>query len=354
MKHTQEKVVKKLLISRDELIEKIYKIREEIGHDDIKINIHETVYDDETKELWIITKDRPDKSTIIGKGGWVVGRLKEELNINAIHVESYSDFILKKYHMELSIKTLEDFSQQNPMIARKPINNLITLLKDKIENLYSFNLKEYLKEKNYVEKDNEAIVALSGGADSTFSVIIAKMLGFNPIAITVDPGTIVLPKQFKENIENITQELNIKHEYIPVSYNEIIEESLNGVYHPCGRCSKVIEDTINKYSVENNIHLVIYGDMLSTGTQCITKQENNIYRLNLPACINSSKTEHKNLNKNYKFKSIEGYGCPLLYETHKKNPHMKKYSIQRVLRETRSNVLEPGEALKLIWSFYKL
>ena len=31
---------------------------------------------------------------------------------------------------------------------------------------------------------------------------------------------------------------------------------------------------------------------------------------------------------------------------------MKRYSIQRILRETRSGVLEPGEALDLIWSFY--
>jgi len=42
-----------------------------------------------------------------------------------------------------------------------------------------------------------------------------------------------------------------------------------------------------------------------------------------------------------------------LYEVHRKFPHMKKFSIQRILRETRSGALEPGEALDLIWSFYK-
>ena len=52
-------------------------------------------------------------------------------------------------------------------------------------------------------------------------------------------------------------------------------------------------------------------------------------------------------------KEIDGFGCPLLYEVHKKHPHMKKYSIQRILRETRSGALEPGEALSLIWSFYR-
>ena len=342
------------MINDDELIEKICEIREEIGHADVTINIHETVYNENKGELWIITKDRPDKSTIIGKGGWVVGKLKEELGINAIHVESYPDFINKKYHMELSLEALNQFRNKNPEIGKEPLKNLKELLENKISDLYSFNLEEYLEKKDYFEGEPNAIVALSGGADSTFSLVLAKRLGFNPIAVSVDPGTIVLPKQFKENIENITSQLNVKHEYISVDYGEIIEESLNGIYHPCGRCSKVIEETVNEYCDANNIQLVIYGDMLSTGMQCITEQENGIYRLNLPATINSTKTDHKSLNKKYDIKSIEGYGCPLLYEVHKKHPYMKKYSIQRILRETRSSVLEPGEALKLIWSFYKL
>ncbi|MDR1819003.1 MAG: hypothetical protein LBR15_01980 [Methanobrevibacter sp.] len=53
-------------------------------------------------------------------------------------------------------------------------------------------------------------------------------------------------------------------------------------------------------------------------------------------------------------KKIKGFGCPLLHETHKKYPHIKKFSIQRILRETRSGALEPGEALEQIWSFYKI
>ena len=48
-------------------------------------------------------------------------------------------------------------------------------------------------------KNHKAIVALSGGVDSSFSLIIAKLMGFNPIAVTVDPGNIVLPSYFKNN-----------------------------------------------------------------------------------------------------------------------------------------------------------
>ena len=112
--------------------------------------------------------------------------------------------------------------------------------------------------------------------------------------------------------------------------------------------------------------------MLATGSQCITEQicnfdeniENDkdyldneidktkIIRLNLPASLSVSKLENKSLTSHYNLTKFKGFGCPLLYEVHKKFPHMKRYSIQRILRETRSGVLEPGEALDLIWSFY--
>ena len=47
-------------------------------------------------------------------------------------------------------------------------------------------------------------------------------------------------------------------------------------------------------------------------------------------------------------KKIKGYGCPLIVQVHKKYPQYRPFSIQRVLRETRAGILEPGEALDLI------
>ena len=94
--------------------------------------------------------------------------------------------------------------------------------------------------------------------------------------------------------------------------------------------------------------------MLATGSQCINMQNDSLYRLNLPASLSVAKQEIKSLIENYDLNTFKGFGCPLLYEVHRKFPHMKKFSIQRILRETRSSALEPGEALDLIWSFYKI
>ena len=338
-----------MMYEKEFLLNEINKIRDEIGHDKVNIFIEKIYFNENTNELWIITEDRPDKSAIIGKGGWVVGKLREKLCLESIHVESYGDFLNKEYKLKLSKKTVNNLN-----LDLVGLENLEKTIENKLENIYSFNFDTYFNENQFEESENvEAVVALSGGVDSSFSLILAKKLGFNPIAITVDPGTIILPKQFKNNIKLLTESLNIKHEYINADYSQVIKESFTGKLHPCGRCSKNTGEIAKKYAKDNKIPIIIFGDMLATGSQCINLQEDSLYRLNLPASLSVGKQEIKSLIKNYDLKTFKGFGCPLLYEVHKKFPYMKKFSIQRILRETRSGALEPGEALDLIWSFYK-
>ncbi|MBP3790765.1 MAG: 7-cyano-7-deazaguanine synthase [Methanobrevibacter sp.] len=338
-----------MMYTKEFILDEVNQIRREIGHDEVNIFIEEMYFNDDANELWIITEDRPDKSAIIGKGGWVVGKLREKLGLESIHVESYGDFLNKEYKLKLSKKTIHNLNS-NLM----GLNNLEKTIDNKLENIYSFNFDDYFKKNEFEESQNtEAVVALSGGVDSSFSLILAKKLGFNPIAVTIDPGTIILPKQFKENIKLVTESLDVNHEYIKTDYSDIVNESFTGKVHPCGRCSKNTGELVKEYAKNKEIPIIIFGDMLATGSQCINLQEDSLYRLNLPASLSVGKQEIKSLIKNYDLKTFKGFGCPLLYEVHRKFPHMKKFSIQRILRETRSGALEPGEALDLIWSFYK-
>ena len=68
----------------------------------------------------------------------------------------------------------------------------------------------------------------------------------------------------------------------------------------------------------------------------------------MPAMLSATKGETKDLAGRFGIESRGAYGCPLINEVHKRHPHMRRFSIQRVLRETRAGVLEPGEALRLI------
>ena len=336
-----------MMYTKEFLLDEINSIREEIGHDKVNIFIEDIHLKND--ELWIITEDRPDKSAIIGKGGWVVGKLREKLGLESIHVESYGDFLNKKYKLELSSKTIKNLD-----LDLVGLKNLERTIESKLDDIYSFSFETYFDNLEFEESENtEAVVALSGGVDSSFSLILAKKLGFNPKAITVDPGTIILPNQFKKNIKTVTEALGVEHEYIESDYSDVVSEAFEGNVHPCGRCSKNTSELAKKYAKDNKIPIIIFGDMLATGSQCINLQDDSLYRLNLPASLSVGKQEIKSLIKNYDLKTFKGFGCPLLYEVHRKFPHMKKFSIQRILRETRSGALEPGEALDLIWSFYK-
>ena len=96
------------MYTKEFILEEVDKIRDEIGHDKVNIFIEDIYL--KNNELWIITEDRPDKSAIIGKGGWVVGKLKEKLGLESIHVESYGDFLNKEYKLKLSLKTIHNLS----------------------------------------------------------------------------------------------------------------------------------------------------------------------------------------------------------------------------------------------------
>ena len=331
---------------KKDIISRICRIREEIGHENVKPDIKDITFDENNRIMNIITSDRPEKSIVIGKGGWVVGKLKEELDINSIHVEAYPDILLREYKMKLTLEKLGDILKNEKLADPAPFENLYHLLNQRIQNINDFDA--VLKDWNIKESENNrAVVALSGGVDSSFSLIITKLIGFNPIAVTVNPGNIILPRYFQRNVEALSDKLNVKHVYVNVEMDDVIEGSLDGRFHPCGRCSKVIEDAVLDYAKENKMEFLIYGDLLSTGSQAIVMDE-EIIKINLPAMLSVTKGEIKNVASKYDIFKKGAYGCPLITEVHKKYPYMKKFSIQRVLRETRAGILEPGEALDMI------
>jgi len=325
---------------------------------ELGFTIERIIYNGETRDLTIIAPDRPEKSAIIGKGGWVVGKLRETLKVNSIHVDAFSDMMVRIYRMELALKKIKGSSDMFGEDSL-PIKNLIHLLNLRINNLARFNyLSEFEEElqqlksesslkKLEMEEDHNAIVALSGGVDSSFSLILAKVLGFNPVAVTIDPGSIILPSYFKKNINELTSKLNVPHEYVQVNMGEVIANSLEGRIHPCGNCSKTIESSLLEYAEGSEIPFIIFGDFLATGSQSLVWLD-GFWRLNLPAMLSATKGETRSVSGYFDVESVGGYGYPLLNEVHKIHPHMRRFSIQRILRETRAGVLEPGQALNLI------
>ena len=338
------------MYTKQQLIHEIMKIRKEIGHEEVVPEIKEIHYNND--ELTIITPDRPEKSIIIGKGGWVVGKLREKLGINQIHIVAYTDLILKEYQVDLSVKHVEGLIKDKKIPEEYAIvfDSIHNLLKQKHEAIYDKSVIERFIDENIDRKKIDGAkcyVALSGGADSSFSTIFAKALGFDVKCISVFAGTIILPSKFQRNINNLCNKLNLEHEYLETDMDDVIQEALKGNIHPCGQCSSHTSSVIKQKLEDDDVKIVIYGDLLSTGSRSIII-DGDIIRINLPALFRMEKTEIKNIDVKFDVEKIKGYGCPLIVQVHEKYPQYKQFSIQRVLRETRSGILEPGEALELI------
>ncbi|MCG2829180.1 ATPase [Methanothermobacter sp. K4] len=329
----------------DELALIIREVRAEIGHEDMEVHIAEVIFNRERDELLIVAPDRSDKSIIIGKGGWVVGRLREKLGIGSVHVESEIDLLMRRERVKFALERLDELkgSFRKLSLLEKP-------LRKRLEYPVGLEfLTEESNESSDVIEEPGAAVALSGGTDSSFSLIASFNLGLKPVAFTADPGTIVLPGHVRRAVDELTASLGVRHEYISMDFSEIQMNALEGKFHPCGRCSSLIEEAIMEKIKNEGIDTVIFGDLLSTGYGSLQVTD-DILRVNLPALFAASKQELKSAVSSYGVRAPSGFGCPLLGEVHRRYHHMRRYSIQRILRETRAGVLEPGEALELIWS----
>ena len=127
----------KFQYNKNQLLGEINQIRKEIGHEEVDIKIKDIIHNENTNELWIIGEDRPDKSAIIGKGGWVVGKLREKLNLNSIHVESYGDFLLKEYRSKLSLERINEFIDELENNKDKEENEELLI---PMKNFFPFNI----------------------------------------------------------------------------------------------------------------------------------------------------------------------------------------------------------------------
>jgi len=194
---------------------------------------------------------------------------------------------------------------------------------------------------------NLCVVALSGGADSTASLILSVHAGMNPIAVTVLSHEHSMTPMVAEEVETLCLTINVPCEILDVGGEAfaLFQCALEGRYHPCGRCHACVEKKIYEYAKKKGISAVVFGDLLSCGSECV-KRVDGMLRINLPAMLAMTKEDTRLVSG----KEEEIYGCALLRKVHMDFPHMRRYSISRVLRETRAGVLTPAQATKYIES----
>jgi len=187
----------------------------------------------------------------------------------------------------------------------------------------------------------KTLVAWSGGIDSTACIRMIDETGLSPDLITV-----MMPHIDKEEVRAKANdwELDLIELDPPPAVSELYDEVENGNIHPCGKCSSLMENTVKEYALENEYEAIVFGDLLSVGSQSIYEEE-GILHLNLPAALSMPKRELiQRLDEELKV----GFGCPLVNIAHERRRDAQRISVQRVLRELRAQMLDQELALEII------
>ncbi|MDX1799265.1 MAG: ATP-dependent sacrificial sulfur transferase LarE, partial [Candidatus Lokiarchaeia archaeon] len=117
--------------------------------------------------------------------------------------------------------------------------------------------------KNRLKKMNKAIIAFSGGVDSSFLLNFThKILGENTIAVTIN-APFISPREIIEAKE-FTKMKKIKHKIINIEMKEIKTIATNPIDR-CYHCKKLLFLKIKEYATKENINYVLdasnYNDL---------------------------------------------------------------------------------------------
>ncbi|ACX71986.1 conserved hypothetical protein [Methanocaldococcus vulcanius M7] len=277
----------------------ILKIREEIGLTPTQFEIVDINIDG--KILTIYTKNRTDKSIIIGPGGWVVGKLREKLKdkFNIIRVEDYSDILLFRERVKL-IKSF--FSDKEIQI-----------------------ICDYFLSDNVLKTDNKVVCIVQCQYDLYSLSILSKI--FNVKAITYDFPALV-PKRTKNKITTFINENNIDHEFISLN---ISKEELTDIIKnfPYGFLKdKIIDD----------FEGVIF-------TSCLNCR---IFKHKKGILINFFKLFPLKMRKDEKYLNY----CPLCIQSCKFRQNSERF-IKKIVEEVYVGFKEPTDATEEILSMVK-
>ncbi|WP_423793027.1 hypothetical protein ACPB8Q_02125 [Methanocaldococcus indicus] len=233
--------------------------------------------------------------------------------------------------------------ENSERVINKYINilkhNFIKSLKEMIKKRKNFSLDFF---KIDYDKEYKCVVAFSGGIDSSLSVLISKYLFDIDVVSCYSPVI-----NDKNEIKEIGKKLNVKVKFIDIDLEDIYKEALLNRYHPCGRCHKLIENTVINYAKSVNANFIIFGDLLAFGNQSLYKIDNNLFRFNINSFFALTKNEEREILKNFNINVDKKYGCKMLEDYHTKNKSYK-FTIQRILREVRGRVITPEEGYKNI------
>lgn len=186
----------------------------------------------------------------------------------------------RRIHLENIIKTWIN-TGQNPFI--KPVECRECLFDTRIPNIYigqdglcnmcmtykqnfkpeilTSELETFMNTPREKGTNLDAVVAFSGGKDSTVSLYLArKKFNLDVVAVLVDNGFI--PEKVIENGRSFCKKMGVRLVILDINFAPYVkimmdEDFKNG--YPCYKCTEMFHEEIQKYCVSNRINRIILG-----------------------------------------------------------------------------------------------
>lgn len=239
-------------------------------------------------------------------------------------IEPVGDDFVKRYRLNYNLDALERVRGEIGDVAYLRLKALIE---------YRLHGRKFDRSPTGVK----VVLAFSGGSDSTAALKILRWAGFDVIPVTAR-----LPQMRGPVLLSLQREGAV---FVDVpGYMEAMKRQIAKRAPICGRCHSMVMEAVEDYARKNGIKIVASGDLLSSGLISVYSKD-GIVVLNLPAFLALDKGEAiSTLGRKYAL----GFGCPLWRAAARESPILKKYGIQRVLRELRARAITPEMAERLI------
>ena len=193
--------------------------------------------------------------------------------------ENY-DLKARKIHLQNMIKTWIN-TKKNPFI--KPVECKECLFDTRIPNIYigsdglcnmcmtykrnfrpeilTRELETFINTPREEGASFDAVIAFSGGKDSTVSLYLAhKKFNLNVVAVLVNNGFI--PEKVIKNSKNFCNKIGVELVVLNINLAPYVKKMMDKDFkngYPCYTCTSLFHQEIQKYCVKNRINRVILG-----------------------------------------------------------------------------------------------
>ena len=202
-----------------------------------------------------------------------------------------------------------------------------------------------------MRKVDKAIVAFSGGKDSTVALYLAKeRYGVDVEAVMIDHG--FMAREAIENAKRLAKHLDVPLTILHYDYSDIFREALLKGKSPCKKCSSRTMEKLRKYALRKGIKYMITGHELPFGHHPYRLMSDGIVQIRLLSLM-SEEERFEILNKlPFKFPELAGYttNClilgPALRRYYEK--HGYSFETRRIAALVRYGLIDKEKALKKI------